>query len=68
LLSENIESDHDVASEFYAATREAQFADLSNESKLLNARSEFEGLCESKFGFRIFDYDKDEYAVLGELR
>lgn len=67
LLSENIESDHDVASEFYAATREAKFAELSNESALLKARSSFEELCKSKFKFRIFDYEKDEYDILGEL-
>ena len=67
LLSENIESDHDVASEFYAATREAKFAELSNESQLLKARSSFEELCKSKFKFRIFDYEKEEYEILGEL-
>lgn len=67
LLSENVDSDHDVASEFYAATREAEFAELSNESQLLKARSEFEALCKSKYGFRVFDHEKEEYAILGEL-
>jgi len=67
LLSENIESDHDVASEFYAAQREAEFAELSNESKLLKERSSFEELCKNKFKFRIFDYEKEEYTILGEL-
>lgn len=67
LLSENIESDHDVASEFYAAQREAEFAELSNESQLLKERSLFEELCKSKFKFRIFDYEKEEYEILGEL-
>ncbi len=67
LLSENIESDHDVASEFYAAQREAEFADLSNESVLLQERSRLEQLCNSKDKFKIFDYAKDKYELLGEL-
>lgn len=67
LLSENVESDHDVASEFYAAQREAVFTELSNESKLLKARSSFEELCKSKFKLRVFDYEKEEYEILGEI-
>jgi hypothetical protein len=67
LLSENIESDHDVASEFYAAQREAEFAELSNESKLLKERTSFEEICKSKFKFKVFDYERNEYEVLGEL-
>lgn len=67
LLSENIESDHDVASEFYAATREAEFSELSNESMLLKTRSAFEELCKNKFKLKVFDYEKKEYEILGEL-
>lgn len=67
MLSENVDSDHYVASEFYAAMREAKFGELSNESKLLKTRSEFEALCESKYGFRVFNYKKDKYEILGKF-
>ena len=67
LLSENIESDHDVASEFYAAQREAKFSELSHESMLLKQRSIFEGVCKNQDDFKIFDYEKDEYELLGEI-
>lgn len=67
LLSENIDSDHDVASEFYAAQREAEFADLSYESMLLKRRSAFETICKNQDNFKIFDYEKDEYDLLGEI-
>jgi hypothetical protein len=67
LLSYNVDSDHDVASEFYAATREAEFGELSNESKLLKARSEFEALCESRYRFKVFYYKRDDYEILGKL-
>ena len=65
-LSENIESDHDVGSEFYAATREAEFTDFSNENKLLNERSNFDKSC-NDLGVKIFRYEKDTYEVLGDL-
>ena len=67
LLSENVESDHDVASEFYAAQREAVFTELSSESMMLEQRSRFEVACKNKDGFKIFDYEKDKYKLLGEI-
>lgn len=67
LLSENIESDHDVASEFYAATREAEFADYSNENKLLNARSAFDQFWNDKYSSKIFRYEKNIYDILEDL-
>ncbi len=67
LLSENIESDHDVASEFYAASREAEFADYSNENKLLNERSVFDQTWNDKYSSKIFRYDKHIYDILEDL-
>lgn len=67
LLSENIESDHDVGSEFYAAQREAEFAELSNENKLLKERLAFEQACNGKFSLKIFQYEKDIYDILEDL-
>lgn len=67
LLSENIESDHDVASEFYAASREAEFADYSDESKLLNARSAFDQFWNENYSSKIFRYKKDIYDILEDL-
>lgn len=67
LLSENIKSDHDVASEFYAASREAEFADYSNENKLLNARSAFDQFWNAEYSSKIFRYDKNIYYILDDL-
>ena len=67
LLSENVESDHDVASEFYAAQIEAEFTELSYESMLLEQRLTFEVICKNKDNFKIFDYEKDEYELLEEM-
>jgi hypothetical protein len=33
----------------------------------LEARSRFEKLCESKFGFKVFSYRIDDYEVIGKL-
>lgn len=67
LLSENIDSDHDVASEFYAATREAEFADYSNESRLLNERSAFDQFWNDEYSSKIFRYTKNIYDILEDL-
>lgn len=67
LRSKNIESDHDVGSEFYAAQIEAKFTELSNESVLLEQRSAFEDACKHKDKFKIFNYEDDEYELLGEI-
>lgn len=67
LLSENIESDHDVASEFYAAQREAEFADYSNENTLLNERSAFDQFWNGQYSSKIFRYDKNIYDILDDL-
>jgi len=67
LLSENIESDHDVASELYASNIEAKFADYSNEHKLLNARSAFDQAWNDKYSSKIFRYEKNIYYILEDL-
>lgn len=65
-LSENIESDHDVASEFYSAQREAVFTDIANENRLLQERSNLDHEC-SKIGVKLFRYNKDITEILGNL-
>ncbi len=67
LRSENIPSDHDVGSEFYAGQIEAEFSDLSNENKLLKQRNKFGKSCKDHDCFQIFDYEKNDYEFLGKL-
>ena len=67
LLSENIESDHDVASEFYAGQLEAEFADYSDETKLLNERSSFDQFWNDYYSSKIFRYEKNIYDILEDL-
>ena len=54
LLSENIESDHDIASEFYAGQIEVEFAEPSNEIKLLNERMFFAQSWKNRYLSQIF--------------
>lgn len=67
LLSENIESDHDVASEFYAGQIEAEFAEYSDENKLLNQRNNFDQSWKAKYSSKIFRYEKNIYELLDNL-
>ena len=67
LLSENIESDHDIASEFYAGQIEAEFTNYSDEAKLLNERSTFDQSWNNKHSSKIFRYEKNIYDILEDL-
>ena len=67
LLSENIESDHDIASEFYAGQIEVQFAEPSNELKLLNERMCFALSWENKYSSKIFQNDESIYDMQTKL-
>ena len=68
LRSYNIESDHDIASEFYAAQLEAEFADYSNEHRLLNSRREFDKCWNNKYSSRIFRHEQDIHEILENLK
>lgn len=67
LRSENIESDHDVGSEFYQAQIEAKFTELSQEHQLLKSKAEFEKFCFDNFQLHVFRYPTDIYETLKDL-
>ena len=54
LRSENIESDHDIHSEFYDAQIEVQFSDPSPLIDSFHQRKNFNELIIAKFGFDLF--------------
>ena len=67
LISENIESDHDVASEFYAAQIEAEFSSPSDEQLLLQARNNFDQSWSDRYSSNIFEYKNDIFDLVDNL-
>ena len=67
LLSENIESDHDVASGFYAGQIEAEFGEPSDEDRLLRERDAFDQSWNAKYSSKIFRYERNIYDLLDDL-
>jgi len=59
LRSENIESNHDIGSEFYDGQIEIKFTDCTPEDKLINARSNFLEFCHNEFSFEISHLNKE---------
>ena len=60
LRSENIESDHDIHSEFYNGQIDVQWSESSKQNKLFELRSTFKTLVSEK-------YDLDLYILDGEV-
>ena len=59
LLSENIDSDHSVACEFYDSQIDCVFPELSIEDRSFKARSEFLNSVYRKFGMQIAHFDEE---------
>jgi len=68
LRSENVESDHDVCSEFYDAQIECVFAQPSLENRALRARSELNKRCKAKFGDDLYQLHGEIARVVENLR
>lgn len=68
LRSENIDSDHDIASEFYRGQIEVEFTDLSNENELLKLRSEFEKYCYELFRIKIYQLDMEVVKIMKDIK
>lgn len=64
-LSYNVESDHDIVSNFYFAQIEAYVEESDNESRIFYLMINFGELIFTKFGFKLYDTDivslKNEY-------
>ena len=59
LKSENIESDHDIASDFYIAQIEARFPERSDEKKLLHRRLLFSEKILTKYNIDLSHLEKE---------
>lgn len=56
----NIESDHDIVSDYYFNQIEAEFTESDNEVGIFSNKNDFENELEKKFGYRISKVDIDE--------
>lgn len=68
LRSENIDSDHDIASEFYRGQIEVEFTDLSVENEVLKLRAEFEKYCHKLFRIKIYQLDIEVVKIMKDIR
>jgi len=67
LFSHNIDSDHDIASEFYEAQINATFTDPIKEAELLLQKSKINKISSEKLGFRIFQTEhRDTDEILSQ--
>lgn len=67
LRSENIESDHDLGSEFYDGQIEVKFTDYTPEDKLIHARSAFLEFCSKEFGLEVSHLTNETLQSISEL-
>ena len=67
LKSENIESDHTIHSEFYNAQIEAQWAELSVESKVFKAKNELNKIVKEKYNFELYSLHGEIASILENL-
>lgn len=67
LRSENIESDHDLFSEFYESQMEIQFSNPSPENALFHARSEMIKLCYRKRKGYLYTFEGEISKILENL-
>ncbi len=67
LRSENIESDHDIGSEFYDGQIEVKFTDYTPEDKLIRARTAFLEFCTKEFGVEVSHLTNETLRSISEL-
>ena len=56
-LSSNVESDHDVASDFYRGQIELEFTESDNETRIFDEKNNFEKIVETAYGFELAKLD-----------
>ncbi len=67
LRSENVESDHDLYSEFYESQIEVKFSELSPENALIHSRAKVHDLCNSKRGNYLHILEGEISRVIANL-
>jgi hypothetical protein len=69
LAAHNINSDHDIGSEFYEGQIEAHFTPLSQEQRIVRAQGELCGLMIKEYGgLRFLKMEKEAVGLLGDLK
>lgn len=68
LQSENVSSDHDIASDFYRGQIDCEFEYDSREHELLLFHTEFKKKLKNELGVRLTKYDDDIQEALKDLR
>lgn len=67
LRSENVESDHDLYSEFYEAQIEIQFSNPSPQNALFHARAEASQICQKERGGYLHTFEGEISKVIENL-
>ena len=67
LRSENIESDHDIHSEFYEAQIDVQYSDMSKQNELFHLRKSLNDKFHKQHGEGIFSLDGEVASVISNL-
>lgn len=67
LRSENVESDHDIASQFYEAQIDVEFTPPSRENALLHARLETANRVFEKLGVKLTQLDFEQLEVMKRI-
>ena len=67
LRSENVESDHDIHSEFYDAQIDVQFSEPSPQNALFHLRNNLNRIVESIFGFCLFVFEGEVSEIIRNL-
>jgi hypothetical protein len=67
LRSENVESDHDIHSEFYNAHIEVKFAKSSPQNKLIRERRTLNESVKSSYGWELFQLEGEVSKVIENL-
>lgn len=67
LRSENVESDHDIGSEFYEGQILAVFTEPSKERQLFQVRSAFTERLLREFGLKLHQYELEVLKVMAEI-
>jgi hypothetical protein len=68
LASNNIESDHDVASEFYQGQIEVEFTDLPKENKIIEELNKFNKEVFKKYNFKLLHLDNEAIPILEKIK
>ncbi|MBA2857953.1 hypothetical protein HNP93_000654 [Methanococcus maripaludis] len=58
LISENVESDHDLRSEFYTAQINAEFTDVIKEVNIFQLIDKINELTSKNYGFKLYNMDQ----------